>query len=214
MSEDITRKTLLTERRKRAIGLGLLAVIAPITVSFLVLLYNYLSDPVQQAIANQEPLFVFHALTTPVLFGLVSVVLVFAYAIFENLGKWLARPSTEPLLNKILVACYYGAIFSCVAMLFGAPVFNWFWHDHFEEQGYSQCDSGVFSLKAELVYSVWVQDPVWCEDPQVSKLLKEEGISTSGLTVVGEYIKKSYGNNPEGGNDETTPPLRGSANTD
>lgn len=214
MSEDVSRKAAVSERIKYIGAIAFLSVGIPAAIYGAALLYDFHSSRVFQAISEQEQLFVSHAMTTSYLFASVGLVLTAIYIVIENLWKWIAVKSVEPFLKKFVNGCVYGIVFCLAATVFGAPVFNWFWHGSFEEQGYSSCSNGVLPLRTEIFYSVWVSDPQFCRDPEVSRILREEGHGKAGVAEANEYLVETYADNLAGNDDAPVPPLRRSAKTD
>lgn len=214
MSDDVERKTAVSERVKRISAIAALIVLIPAAIYGAAFLYNFHSTPVFQAIKEQAPLFVSHAMTTSYLFALAGLVLIAVAILLDNLWKWTGVRSIEPYLKRAMNWCVYGILFCLVATVFGAPIFNWFWHGYFEEQGYSSCSNGVLPLRTEIFYSVWVSDPQFCRDPEVSRILRDEGHGKAGVAEANEYLEETYADNSVGNGDAPVPPVRRSAKTD
>lgn len=139
------------------------------------------------AVENRSPLFVFHSMTTSMLVAAIGLIIAFAYVILENLAR-VAHGAVHRLLERSRVVCAYCFFASLVLMLFGAPLFNIFWNDYFEDNGYVQCSGGMLQGSSELFNSVWSQDPQWCRDEKVIDILREVGHGTSGVGQVNEYL--------------------------
>ena len=213
MSEKGNSRVSVSESLKYFISVAFLSVALPGVIYLATFLYDYHSDPVFRAVKEQEGLFVSHNLTTSYLLAAIGLTLLTIYVIIENLGRWIDGKPLQAFFHRIMKWCGYGGIFCFLATLFGAPLFSWFWHDHFESNGYSSC-TGILPLRTEIFYSVWVQSPQWCEDPEVSRILREEGHGTEGVAEVNEYLEESYAEGVAGGGNEPVPPLRDSMESD
>ena len=188
MSKDIETRPPVPGRLKYVSAIAFLSILIPATIYGLALLYGYHAAPVHDAIEEQKSLFVSHSMTTSSLFALAGVVLMSVYIVIENLWKWIAGKSFETFLEKVMNWCGYAGIFCVFATVFGAPVFNLFWHDHFEGEGYSSCSNGILPLRTEIFYSVWVRNPQWCGDPEVQRILMEEGHGREGVAKANKYL--------------------------
>lgn len=214
MSEDVSRKAPVSERIKYVCAIAFLSVVIPAAIYGLAYSYDFHSSWVFEAIQEKEELFLSHTMTTSYLFAIAGLVLSAIAILVENLWKWIAVRPVEPFLKKFTNWCVYGIVFCLVATVFGAPIFNWFWHDYFEEQGYSSCSNGVLPLKTEIFYTVWVKNPQSCGDPEVSRILREEGHGKAGVAEANEYLEESHSKTSTVGGDAPVPPLRGSAEID
>lgn len=214
MSDDVSGKASVPERLKYISALAFLSIGIPAAIYGAVYLYDFHATRVFQGIQEKEELFVSHAMTTSYLFAAAGLVLGAIFIIIENIWKWVAVRPVEPFLKKFMNWCVYGMVFCLVATVFGAPVFNWFWYDYFEEQGYSSCSNGVLILRTEMFYTVWVRNSQWCGDPEVSRILREEGHGKSGVAEANEYLEDNLAESSDGSGDAPVPPLRGSAEID
>lgn len=214
MSESVSRKAVVLERLKYLSAIAFLGTVIPAAVYGFAYLYDFHSSRVFQAIKEQEGLFVSHAMTTSYLFGLAGLVLLTICIFLDKIEKWISGKSVETLFNKIMSWCVQGGVFCLFALVFGAPVFNWFWHNYFKNEGYRICSTGVLPLRTEMFYSVWVRSPQWCDDPEVSWILREEGHGRVGVAEANEYLDEHYVENSDGNGYAPVPPLRRPERTD
>lgn len=168
-------------------------VVTVITVAILygtAYMFGHQAAGVNQAIEDQKALFVFHKMTTSVLVAGIGMVVIFIYLVLENIGRIITKKTAKEFLEKSRLWVGYSVIACVILTLFGAPLFNFFWNDYFEDNGYVQC-SGVIHLPDEMLNAVWAREARWCRDEKVSDLLIEEGHGQSGVEKVNEYLMQA-----------------------
>ncbi|MFO7786662.1 MAG: hypothetical protein R6W87_02645 [Halospina sp.] len=159
---------------------------AVIWLSFYV--FNSQYEAVTGGVEKRKPLFVFHVMTTSILAAGITLLFSLPYLVLENLTKVVINRRVYRVLQRSRMACAYCFFTGMALALLGAPLFNLFWDDYFEENGYVQCDGGVLHLPDEMFSDVWAREARWCRDEKVSNLLIEEGHGQSGVEQVNEYL--------------------------
>ena len=145
-------------------------------------------EAVAGVVGESKPLFVFHVMTTSILAAGITLLFVLPYAVLENLTKVVTNRRAYRILQRSRMACAYCFFTGMALTLLGAPLFNLFWDDYFEENGYVQCGGGVLHLPDEMFSDVWAREARWCRDEKVSDLLIEEGHGQSGVEKVNAYL--------------------------